>query len=104
MSHYNFSDYDSDSDQYRLNCDVMLNFGVNENRKCHNYTINDDSNCELDNMTEPAFRLRLALLSTNEQTIYIHSDRSKTNIFIDDSKEPECREFLHKYYSESELC
>ena len=91
MSHYDFSGYDSD--QYPLDCNVMLNFSVNENKKCHNYIIRDDSNCELDT-TEPAFSLRLALLSTNDQTIYIYSNRERTNIFTDDSEELECREFL----------
>ena len=87
--HYAFSGY-----EYPLDCDVMLNFSVNENNKCHNYIIKDDSNCELDTMTEPAFSLRLALLSTNDQTIYIHSNLAKTNIFTDETAEPECREFL----------
>ena len=74
-------------------CNAILTFEVSETEKCYNYSIIDDSDCELGH-TEKLFSVHLGLVSTNDQPIQILSDREVANIFTNESREPECCELI----------
>ena len=62
-----------------------LIFGFGDSRVCHNVTIIDDGDCEIDPIED--FFANLAYVS-EEQPINIDPDR--THVIIDDTAEPEC--------------
>ena len=80
---YIFTGYDIANDQYILVCNAILTFEVSETEKCYNYSIIDDSDCEL-GQTEKLFSVHLGLVSTNDQPIQILSDREVANIFTNE--------------------
>ena len=63
-------------------------FSVGDQRKCHNYSINQDDTCELGEM-ETIFKLSLTLVAT-DSGIELNTSRAVTTVVIDDSDEPEC--------------
>ena len=89
---YTLSGHDVSVKDYTLECNVKLSFNITDEMKCHNYSIYNDNECELDQ--KEFFSIRLALVSTNGQSIHIHPDRGVANVTIDDSGEPECCELL----------
>ena len=66
-----------------------MDFTVGDERKCHNYTINDDNICELGAM-ETIFKIRLALIETDDPGLEVNLSRAVTTVSIDDRREPEC--------------
>ena len=66
----------------------ILDFEVTDTRKCHNYSIPDDSVCELNRTA----KVHLSLISTDVMVL-ISANLAVATVFIDDSREPECCEF-----------
>ena len=82
------SGFETSNDQYTLVCNVRLSFSVDgKNIMCYNYSITDDEDCELGEMVETVFKVRLALLTFD---IGLHSGYDTATIVIDDRDEPEC--------------
>ena len=81
--------YDRSGSQYVLECNIRLAFSVGDRRKCYNYTIQDDSNCELGEM-ETLFKSRLTLITNDDPGLRINSSHAIATITIDDRAEPEC--------------
>ena len=71
-----------------------LIFGFGDSCVCHNVTIIDDGDCEIDPIED--FFLNLAYVS-GEQPINIDPDR--TRVIIDDTSEPECGRLQLVYQS-----
>ena len=80
------SGFERSTTQYTLECDRQLNFSIGDSIHCHNYSIADDDDCEL-NENETQFRLRLSLFNNG---IQIQRNLSVARVVIDDSEEPEC--------------
>ena len=79
------------STQYTLESIKVLRFEDGTPEECHNYTITPDDVCELmKNTTE--FGVRLSLSSTDQ--LRINSSLGSATVAIEDSQEPECREWF----------
>ena len=72
-------------------CYKVLEFSAGELWKCHNYSIRDDQQCELEAL-ETQFKVRFSLLASNNTKLRVDLALSTATIVIDDSKEPECCE------------
>ena len=68
---------------------MRLTFSVGDKRKCYNYTIQDDTNCELGEM-ETIFKSRLTLITTDDIGLKRNSSHVVATVTIDDRAEPEC--------------
>ena len=81
--------FDRSDGQYVLECNVRLVFSVGDSRKCYNYTIDDDPNCELGVM-ETIFKSRVTLITTDDPGLQINTSNVVASVTIDDRAEPEC--------------
>ena len=68
---------------------------MGDNQQCHNYTIKQDEDCELPGNPDSLFKLRLALITTDDDALHISSHSEVTTVFIDDTAEPECCKLLY---------
>ena len=82
------SGFDSSNHQYILECSVKLHFDINDKNHCYKYTVFDDDACEV--QSSEIFKLRLALIATNDSHLQIHDDFSVASAWVDDTNEPEC--------------
>ena len=55
-------------------------------QQCHNYSIKNDQNCQL----EKQFKISLSLLTSNDTKIHLDPRSSTTTIVIDDRRDEEC--------------
>ena len=78
-----------------LECSVKLHFDIDDKCHCYNYTIFDDDACEV--QSSEIFKLRLALITTNDSHLQIHDDFSIASAWIDDTNEPECCKFISRW-------
>ena len=67
-----------------------MTFNPFESVKCYNYSIADDSKCELDR--EPLLTVHLTIVDDGGQCLFIAP--SFAVVFTDDSGEPECCELI----------
>ena len=86
MQYYVFAEFETEDTSYEI-----LDFEVTDTIKCHNFTIPDDKVCEL-NRTENIFHIRLTVIPSDFIIMRVPSNLSVATVFIDDSREPECRE------------
>ena len=64
----------------------------------HTYDITDDDNCDFQFGRQEGvnlFKVDLVLVNSTNPLVAIDFDNSEATIFIDDSMEEECSEFLH---------
>ena len=67
-------------------CYKLLTFSPGQLQQCHNYSIVNDQNCQL----EKQFKISLSLLSSNDTKIRLDPSSSTTTIVIDDRRDEEC--------------
>ena len=67
-------------------CYKLLQFSPGQLQQCHNYSIVNDQNCQL----EKQFKISLSLLSSNDTKIRLDPRSSTTTIVIDDRRDKEC--------------
>lgn len=70
-----------------LSGNEVLSFATNDKEICHNYTIEQDEDCELGE-DEISLKFRLSLSSFIGLTI--DEMKSEATVIIDDSREPKC--------------
>ena len=63
-------------------CYKLLTFSPGELQQCHNYSIVNEKNCQL----EKQFKISLSLLSSNDTKIRLDPSSSTTTIVIDDRR------------------
>ena len=88
------SGFDTSNHQFMLECSVKLHFDINDKSQCYQYTVFDDDICEV--QASEIFKLRLALIATNDSHLQIHDDFSVASAWIDDTYEPECCKFISR--------
>lgn len=85
------------SKNYTLECNVRLEFDVNDTHKCYYYNITDDDVCELQMRARTeVFKVLLTLVATSDFPPKVTSSHSVANVYINDSAEPECCESWYK--------
>ena len=90
LQSYVFAAFETENTSYEI-----LDFEVTDTIKCHNFTIPDDKVCEL-NRTDNIFHIRLTAIPSDFIIVRVPSNLSVATVFIDDSREPECRKLKPK--------
>ena len=71
-------------------CYKILNFTTNDTKKCHNYSIENNDVCE----SMRVLTVGLSVTATIGSRAQQDSQLSRTTVFIDDSREPECCKYV----------
>ena len=72
-------------------CYKQLTFEITDTTVCHNYSIPDDDDFEI-NATENSFKVRLSVIPTDLIVTLPSANLSVATVFINDTGEPECSE------------
>ena len=67
-------------------CYKILNFTTYDTKKCHNYSFENNDICE----SMRVFTVGLSFITMMGSRTQLNSQLSRTTVFIDDSREPEC--------------
>ena len=79
------------SEDYDLDCEVRLEFALNDTYQCHNYSITDDTRCELEEREKiEIFKVLIALITSDVPFLRVESSHSTATVHINDTDEPEC--------------
>ena len=74
-----------------MECNRKLQFSTGQQERCYNYNITNDEVCELG---ERATRFKVRLSITSTTGLGIDPALSAARVTIDDSREPECCEYV----------